>query len=110
MSAARAQQLYRKSGVAGLTPAQRIEKTYTVALDACRHRNAPLLLRSLRLLDSALRYDQAPEIAQGLHRLYDHCTAATEAGDFGAAYAVLQPMLGYWRKTFALGETTGNAA
>lgn len=92
---------YKVQQYAGLTPRERLVMTYDLALEAANDGDAPLLLRALSVLKSALRFDQNPDIALSLQSLYHHCESAVrERESYHEAAQILYTL----RESFKMAE------
>ncbi len=89
---------YRRNQLAGLSPLERLLIVYDFAVDAANEGDEDRLLRSLAVLRASLRFDQDPQIALGLLRLYRHCELVVRRdGAFHEAVRILDGLRQAWR-------------
>ena len=89
--------LYQQQSVRSASPAELIDKLYSIGVTAARAGDASRTRRVFVELTSALDVERGGEIAAGLADLYDWGIRATSTGDLDAVADVLDGLREAWR-------------
>lgn len=94
---------YLENEIKAAGPADRVVMALDAALRACMRQDGERVARALGVLTDALRFDPAPEVAQGFLRIYEYCGEQAHQGNFKEAARRLLPLREAWDAVRARG-------
>lgn len=89
---------YQQQAVLHASPAELVDKLYSLGLAAAHRGDAPKVRRVLVELIGGLDAERGGEIAERLHGLYDYALRAAADGDLAPATSLLAGLRDAWRE------------